>query len=76
MFNSIYLFALSLISYPAQVYVCLISLEDPNNTHLILCCLSKRASGLENFMPELDSNAEKIKKSFQQSPVSQSTDDT
>ena len=57
--NAFNLYCISLISDPAQVYTCMISLEY---TRLILCCLSKRAEGLELFIPELDKHSEKIQK--------------
>ena len=56
-----------LISDPGQVYTCLIDLEAGKN--VILCCLSKRAEGLELFTPELDGYCQRLKERFQRLSV-------
>ena len=53
----------SLISEPAQLYTCLLDLEDSGDesNKVILCCLSKRNVGLELFIQELDAYAERLR---------------
>lgn len=59
-----------LIGDPGQVYTCLIDLEGGKKTNvIILCCLSKRAEGLELFTPELDGYCQRLKERFQRLSV-------